>query len=189
MIRLVPFVAAPRFVAAPSLPLVERHRRPALAGTPTQRRGLAAAAFAGASAGPPGRRGARYYDRAAIARSLVVEETNTQPRGFILRVSCAKWLFHINAADVELSIPRPRSQSKNFEVRRRLVRGRRRNASMPFLACIVRPGLTPNPVLMGRRRTTFDLRGFFELMVRPGVRGGLAMASRRRSARRDMLSK
>ena len=50
--------------------------------------------------------------------SYVVEETNTQPRGFILRVSCAKWLFHISAADVELSIPRPRSQSKNFEVNR-----------------------------------------------------------------------
>ena len=60
---------------------------------------------------------------------------------------------------------------------------------MPFLACIVRLSLTPNPVLMGRRRTTLDLRGFFELMVRPGVREGLAMASRRRSARRDMLSK
>ena len=43
---------------------------------------------------------------------------------------------------------------------RRWVRGRRKNASMPFLACIARPGLTPNPVLMGRRRTaTFDLRG------------------------------
>ena len=26
-----------------------------------------------------------------------------------------RWLFHISAADVELSIPRPRSQSKNFE--------------------------------------------------------------------------
>ena len=73
--------------------------------------------------------------------------------------------------------------------RRRLVRGRRKNASMPFLACIVRPGLTPNLALMGRRTTTLDLRGISELMVRPGVREGLAMASRRRSARRDMLGK
>ena len=44
--------------------------------------------------------------------------------------------------------------------RRRWVRGRRRNASMLFLACIGRPGLTPNLALIGRRRTTFDLRGF-----------------------------
>ena len=52
--------------------------------------------------------------------------------------------------------------------RRRWVRGRRKNASMPFLACIARPGLTPNLALMGRRRTTLDLRGISELMVRPG---------------------
>ena len=44
--------------------------------------------------------------------------TNTQQNGFILRVSCARWLFHISAADVELSIPRPQSQSKNFEASR-----------------------------------------------------------------------
>ena len=37
------------------------------------------------------------------------------------------------------------------------MRGRRRNASMLFLACIARPRLTPNLVLMGRRTTTSDL--------------------------------
>ena len=73
--------------------------------------------------------------------------------------------------------------------RRRLVRGRRKNASMPFLACIVRRGLTPNLALMGRRSTTLDLRGISGLMVRPGVRVGLAKTSWRRSARRDLLGK
>ena len=63
--------------------------------------------------------------------------------------------------------------------RRRWVRGRRKNASMPFLACIARPGLTPNLALMGRRRTTLDLRGISELMVRPGAQGprGRVMAA------------
>ena len=55
--------------------------------------------------------------------------------------------------------------------RRRWVRGRRKNASMPFLACIARPGLTLKLALMGRRRTTLDLRGISELVVRPGARG------------------
>jgi hypothetical protein len=73
--------------------------------------------------------------------------------------------------------------------RRRWVRGRRRNASMSFLACIARPRLTPSLVLMGRRRTTLDLDAISDLVVRPGVREGLAKASWGRSTRRDVLGK
>ena len=78
--------------------------------------------------------------------------------------------------------------------RRRWVRGRRKNASMPFLACIARPGLTLKLALMGRRRTTLDLRGISELVVRPGARGPrerVMAASRRdvtcRASRRFIL--
>ena len=39
------------------------------------------------------------------------------------------------------------------------------------------------------RRTTLDLHAISDLMVRPGVREGLANASWRRSVRRDMLGK
>ncbi len=56
-------------------------------------------------------------------------------------------------------------------------------------ACIARPRLTPSLVLMGRRRTTLDLDAISDLVVRPGVREGLAKASWGRSTRRDVLGK
>jgi hypothetical protein len=42
---------------------------------------------------------------------------------------------------------------------------------------------------MGRRRTTLDLDAISDLVVRPGVREGLAKASWGRSTRRDVLGK